>query len=160
MNPNSAIHIEGQWRNEARCRKLEIEARMAANSDALESGVGTASYEDELTIESLRLTYTDANDREMVTKAKFDREHGQQENVPMERDDFVRCTFLSARSYSTMDRDARQFSHLVRIKQDREVLESLKIIEPRVCGIEVLSEYGGSSVYVDLGLPSLIPLPA
>jgi predicted ATPase len=160
MNPNSSIHIEGRWQNEGRCRMLDIEARMAATNDALESGVGTASYDDDLTIDSLRLTYTDANDREVVTRAKFDREHGQLEMVPMERDDFVRCTFLSARSYSTMERDARQFSHLVRIKQDREVVESLKIIEPRVCGIEVLSEYGGSSVYVDLGLPSLIPLAA
>lgn len=159
MNPRTLIHVEGRWHNEIRNRVLEIESRMSASSDDMESGVGTASY-DELTIDSLRLTYHDANDREVVTKAKFDRELRQHETIPMERDDFIRCTFLSARSYSTMERDARQFSHLVRIKQDHDVVEALKIIEPRVSGVEVLSEYGGSSVYVDLGLPSLIPLAA
>jgi hypothetical protein len=133
---------------------------MEAVVDSVEMGVGTASFDEELTIDSLRLTYTDANDREMVTKAKYDKENRQLDVTPMDRDDYVRSTFLSARSYSTMERDARQFSHLVRIKQEQEVVNALTVIEPRVKRIEVLSEYGGSSVYVDLGLPSLIPLAA
>jgi hypothetical protein len=45
---------------------LDIEARMAVTNDVLESGVGTASCEDELKIDSLRITCTDANDREVV----------------------------------------------------------------------------------------------
>lgn len=160
MNPSVPIRIKGRRVGEHQARSLEIEAKMEAVVDSVEMGVGTASFDEELTIDSLRLTYTDANDREMVTKAKYDKENRQLDVMPMDRDDYVRSTFLSARSYSTMERDARQFSHLVRIKQEEEVVNALTVIEPRVKRIEVLSEYGGSSVYVDLGLPSLIPLAA
>jgi AAA15 family ATPase/GTPase len=72
----------------------------------------------------------------------------------------VRTTFLSARSYPSLARDAQQYSYLLRIKQERKVLEAIKIIEPRAERIEVLSEGDEPSVYVDLGLDSLVPLSA
>jgi hypothetical protein len=63
---------------------LDIEARMAVTNDVFKSGGGNASFEYKLTIDSLRLTDTDANDREVVTTAKFDRERIPLEMVPME----------------------------------------------------------------------------
>ena len=75
-----------------------------------------------------------------------------------ERSDFVRTTFLSARTYPSLVRDAEQFSHLLRIKQEQDVIDAVKIIEPAIERIEVLSEPGGPSVYVDVGLESLVPL--
>ncbi len=122
--------------------------------------MGVASSDSDLLIGALRLHYTDAADREFVTKANYDRSSGFIDAPTSERDDFVRTTFLSARSYSSLERDARQFSHLVKIRQEEEVVEALRIIEPRVQRVEVVSESGGSSVYVDLGLDALIPLAA
>jgi len=75
-----------------------------------------------------------------------------------DRDDFVRATYLSARSYPSLVRDAQQFSSLVRTKQEGDVLSAVRIIEPAVERIEVLSDAGGPSVYVDVGLESLVPL--
>ena len=43
-------------------------------------------------------------------------------------------------------------------KQERDVLEALRLIEPAVQRIEVLSEPGGPSLYLDLGLDALGPL--
>lgn len=162
MDPGNPIHIQSRWTGERADRQLQIEATLQGASPEMDTGtgVGTATYDDELTIESLTLNYTDANDRGYRTKAKYDAQRRGLDVLPIDRDDFVRCQFLSARSYPAMDRDARQFSHLVRIKQQHEIEEALRIIEPRVQRVELLAEYGGSSIYVDLGLPSLIPLAA
>ena len=160
MDPSIPIDIRARRTSEDADRILRIEALLNSQSSNPETGTGTASFDDELTIETLRLHYTDAHDREFTTKAKYDTERRALDVVPTDRDDFVRPAFLSARSYPTMERDARQFSHLVRIKQQHEVEEALRIIEPRVQRVEVLSEFGGSAIYVDVGLPSLIPLAA
>ena len=50
------------------------------------------------------------------------------------------------------------FSTLLKRKQERDVLEALRLIEPAVQRIEVLSEPGGPSLYLDLGLDTLVPL--
>ncbi len=160
MDPSVPIAIRAQRSNESVSRILNIEALLQSSSSHPETSTGTASFDDELTIEMLQLHYTDAGDRKFTTKAKYDAEKRWLDAVPTDRDDFVRSAFLSARSYPTMERDARQFSHLVRIKQQQEVESALRIIEPRVQRVEVLSEFGGSAIYVDLGLPSLIPLAA
>lgn len=47
----------------------------------------------------------------------------------------------------------------MRVKQEAEVIEAMKLVGPRTQGIEVLSESGGVSVvYIDVGLPPLLPL--
>lgn len=162
MDPNTPIRILGRWKGDSIDRQLQIEATLQGANPEVEAGtgIGTAIYDDELTIEMLTLNYTDANQREYRTQAKYDAQRRGLDVLPMDREDFVRCQFLSARSYPAMDRDARQFSHLVRIKQQHEIEEALRIIEPRVQRVELLAEYGGSAIYVDLGLPSLIPLAA
>ena len=160
MEPSRMICLSARRTDESEDRTLEISAKLAIDSGASETGTGTASFDDQMVIEQLNLEYTDTRGNRTQTVAKYDKENRWLDVVPLDRDDFVRSTFLSARSNPTIEQNARQFSQLVRIKQEHEVIEALKIIEPRVSGVEVLSEYGGSSVYVDLGLPSLIPLAA
>jgi hypothetical protein len=88
----------------------------------------------------------------------FDPKTGNVNAPSKERSDFIRSTYLSARAYTSLVRDAEQFSYLVKIKADDEVLSALKLVEPRVSSIEVVSEAGSPTVYVDIGLPTLAPL--
>ena len=50
------------------------------------------------------------------------------------------------------------FSSLLKKKQDRDVMDGLKIIAPDLQRIEVVSESIGPSIYLDIGLDTLVPL--
>ncbi len=164
MEPKTNIEIRGRWAGETEEGKLTIEALEAPPfSEVLDSGVGggsIASMSEVFSIGGLRLSYVSNNGKEVVTQAIFDPKTGNIEAKNREREDSVRATFVSARAYPSSARDARQFSSLLRIKQEGQVLEGMQILEPSVRRIEVLSEPGGPSVYVDVGLKSLIPLAA
>jgi hypothetical protein len=74
------------------------------------------------------------------------------------RSDFIQTTLLSARGYASPARDAQQFSSLVKKKQDKDIIDALRIIEPNVQRIEILSEPSGPLIYLDIGLDALVPL--
>lgn len=163
LDPHGQIELRAQWDDEHTERRLTIDATPASSyADGLEPSTtgGVAAVTEEFLIGGLRLHYIDAREREYITKALFDPKTGSVDAPSTERDDFVRTTILSARAYSSLLRDAQQYSFLVKIKQEQDVLDAMKIIEDRVERIEVLSEPGGPAVYVDLGLPSLVPLAA
>ncbi len=123
-----------------------------------EQGVVAATQD--LMINKLSLHYTSGAGKVISTQAKYDEQTGVISPGSERRDDFLRSTFLSARSYPTIARDADQFSHLVRIKQEQDVLDAMRVIEPRIQGIKVATDVAGPSVDVDIGLNSLIPLAA
>ncbi len=160
MDPRKPISVSAQFDHEPFPRRLEISATLVARELSDTEDIGVASSSDDQLIQGLRLHYSDGNDHEFITKARYDHDRSTIDAVTTERGDYVRGTFLSARSYSTMERDASQFSHLLRIKQEQEIVDALAVIEPRIQRVEVLSESGRPAVYVDLGLPSLIPLAA
>ncbi len=164
LEPRANIEISGQREDEPRPRRLIIEALRVTNfaDEAEYDGVGTgiASVTEDFVIGGLRLRYQPARGPEIRTQAVFDPHSGSIDAKSEEREDFLRTTFLSARAYSSLARDAQQYSFLLRIKQEQDVLDAVKIIEPTIERIEVLSEPGGPSVYVDVGLESLIPLAA
>ncbi len=108
-------------------------------------------------IGGLRLRHVPAAGAEITTEALFKR-HSRSISAPNKpRGDFVRTAYLSGRAYG-LARDALQFSYLLKTKQEADVLQAVKIIEPRAQRIEVLTESGGPAVYVDIGLDSLLPL--
>jgi hypothetical protein len=163
LDPKIPIVLKGQWNSEGAERRLEIDAlRVHTYGDHLEAsaggGGGIAAVTQDFLIGGLRLRYQDAGGHQFTSNAMFDPRAGNIDAPSQERQDFVRTTFLSARAYSSLIRDAQQFSFLVKIKQEQDVLEALRIVEPRIQRIEVISEQAGPAVYVDLGLPSLVPL--
>ena len=160
MDPRCPLSISAEYDDEPHPRRLEISATMVSRDLQGLEDIGVASTSDDQLIEGLRLHYTNGYDDEFITKARYEAERQSIDAATQERTDYVRGTFLTARSYSTMERDAQQFSHLLRIKQEQEIVDALAVIEPRVQRVEVLSESGRPAVYVDLGLPSLIPLAA
>ena len=163
LDPRQRIGVDGRWERESAPRRLEIEAldvsSFAEVSDSDEPGTGgIASVTEDFVVGGLRLRYRPAVGREITTTAIFDPKTGNIEAPSKDREDFVRTTFLSARTYPSLLRDAEQYSFLLRIKKEGDILEAVQIIEPAIERIEVLSEPGGPTVYVDLGLESLVPL--
>ena len=74
------------------------------------------------------------------------------------REDLVNTTLLSARFFPGQLEDLHLFSTLVKRKQEGDVLDTLRLIEPAVQRIKILSDPGGPSLYLDLGLEALVPL--
>ncbi|MGP0062949.1 MAG: AAA family ATPase [Isosphaeraceae bacterium] len=163
LDPRIPIEIVGQQAGDRRERKLRIEAlEVSSFADSYEPSsegeVGIAAATQDFDIGGLRLRYIGATGNEFLTNSIFDPKSGNIDAPSKDRDDFVRTTMLSARAYSSMARDAQQFSFLLKIKQERDVLEGMHIIDQRVQRIEVVSEPSGPSIYLDIGLDTLVPL--
>jgi hypothetical protein len=163
LDPKMAVEIRGRWGEEPCERELRIEALdVSCYADSFEPAFaaedGVAAATQDFVIGGLRLRYRGAMGTEVITNAIFDPKSGSIDAPAKERTDFVRTIMLSARAYSSLARDAQQFSFLLKIKQEHDVLDALHIIEPNVQRIEVLSESGGPSVYLDVGLDALVPL--
>jgi len=159
LDPSESIEIAGQWNDEAGWRRLSVEAlAVSTYADFSESlAVGTVSADD-TSIGGLRLRYQPAQGSQIVTEAVFDPKTGNVNAPSVQREDFVRSSYLSARAYSSLARDAEQLSYLVKIKREDEVVDALRIVEPSINRLEVVSEAGASTIYADVGLPSLAPL--
>ena len=163
LNPRIPVEILGQRVGERSERNLRIEALEASSfADSYEpsSGgdVGVAAATQDFNIGGLELRYIGASGNEIVTKSIFDPKSGNIDASSRDRDDFVRTTMLSARAYSSLARDAQQFSFLLKIKQEYDVLKGIRIIDGGVQRIEVVSERSGPSIYLDVGLDTLVPL--
>jgi hypothetical protein len=163
LDPRQSIEVEGQWNDDAAARSLLIEALQVRSytdyMDRSSSGAGVAHANQDFAIGGVQLTYRSATVRNpIVTTAVFDPKTGNVDAPSKDRGDFVRSTYLSARAYASMSGIAERFSHLVRNKDESEVVQALKLIEPAVERLEVVSEAGVPTVYADIGLPALVPL--
>ena len=163
LDPRIPVEILGQQVGERGERKLRIEALEVSNfADSYESSsggeIGIAAATQDFDIGGLQLRYTGALGNEFVTNSIFDPKSGNIDAPSKDRDDFVRTTMLSARAYSSLARDAQQFSFLLKIKQEHDVLKGVHIIDRSVQRIEVVSEPSGPSIYLDVGLDALVPL--
>jgi hypothetical protein len=163
LDPRILVEISGQWEEEPRERLLRLQAVEESNYDnpyedsfGKEGGIAVATQS--LVVNRLNLSYRDGAAGDFNTCALFDARSGKIEVRGHNRSDFVRTTMLSARANSNPARYAHQFSSLLRIKHDKDVIDALRIIEPRVQRIEVLSEPSGPSIYLDMGLDALVPL--
>ena len=161
MDPRMAIEIRGQWSDEPNLRRLKIAAMLEISySDGSFDEQGVVAATQDLMINKLSLHYTSGAGKVISTQAKYDEQTGVISPGSERRDDFLRSTFLSARSYHAIARDAGRSSPLVHIKQEQDVLDAMRVIEPRIQGIKVATDVAGPSVDVDIGLNSLIPLAA
>jgi hypothetical protein len=163
LNPRIPVEIRGRWAEEPRDRELSIEGvevstYIASLDPSLEGENGVAAVTPESVFGGLCLRSSDASGNKLTTRATFDHESGRVVINASRRVDVIRTTMLSARALTNSARDAQQFSSLRKTKQDREVVDALRIIEPNLQAIEVLSEPNGPSIYLDIGLDTLVPL--
>jgi hypothetical protein len=158
-----AAQVSGQWNGERGERQLMIEAvaepRRVGQSRSSSGDEGAvASTSQDLAIHTLLVHSLDTGGNRTTNQASFDHKAGSIMAGGRARTDFARTTFLSARSLPNPVRDAQQFSSLLKTKHDKDVVDALRIIEPRVDRVEVVSEPGSPSIYLDIGLDALVPL--
>ena len=163
LEPRIPIEIEAQWAEEPQSRELKIEGKDVPNEMVPHNGSprgmnGIASVTRDFALGGLVLHARDGAGNTAQTSAILDASSGKVMLSLSSRADVVRTTMLSARSLTNSARDAQQFSTLRKAKQDQELIDALRIIEPRVQAIEVLSEPSGPSIYLDVGLDVLVPL--
>jgi AAA domain, putative AbiEii toxin, Type IV TA system len=163
LDRDSTIKIQGQWADESRARELLIQAvkNTEIEISSTKQGIqpsGVSSVGRDFPVGRLDYTYTDGLGEEKQTFARFDLQTGGIHARPSMREDLVSTTLVSARFHPGQLEDLHLFSALIKRKQEGDVLDALRLIEPALERIEVLSEPGGPSFYLDLGLDSLIPL--
>ncbi len=74
--------------------------------------------------------------------------------------DYIPGHFVAPRFHNPLQQVAEQLGRRVKQKNIDNILTLMKDIEPRVQNLVPLSEHGRTIVYVDVGLPSLLPLTA
>lgn len=100
---------------------------------------------------TVRLYLTiDEEDRQV--KIGIKQENGHLESFPPSE-------FLSSRLRISPTEDAEKFSNLEIVNSQEQVIEILKILEPRLKRLAVLVTGGVPTIYGDIGLSSLIPIP-
>jgi hypothetical protein len=125
-------------------------------ASAGEGGISVGGQD--MAVKVLSLHYKDSEGKESNLHSGIDFKTRTIHNEVRHRDDVVPTVFVPARSIAGPAHVAQQFSSLLKTKQDRDAMEALRIIEPAVQRIEVLSEPSGPSIYLDIGLEALVPL--
>lgn len=76
-----------------------------------------------------------------------------------ELESFSPSEFISSNIATLPTDEAERFSNLEAINRQNEIIEILKILEPRLKRLAVLVNKGIPTIYGDIGLDSLIPIP-
>jgi hypothetical protein len=166
LDPQLPIVVRGGSPQDGKSTSLTIRA---TEMTALEIGAGLrvpgeggiASTMQDSSISRLTFEYMEFRDGQgsgMTTSAAYNAQSGNIEVQPSAWPNLVRTTLLSARFFPSLSRSSELFSHLVKTRQEKHVIQAARLVEPAIQRVEVLSEPGGPVLYVDLGLEALIPL--
>jgi hypothetical protein len=163
LEPKTPIRFKWDWPGELLARNLEISAAcdpQAPNGTgkATLQGIGSGSTRQDFPISSITFRYTTGDGECLETKARANPVSSTVDATSRMREDFYPTTLLSARFLRGQIEDLHRFSALVKKKQEGDVLSALRLIEPSLERVEVVSEPGGPSIYLDLGHDALVPL--
>jgi len=159
LDTTKEIEIIARREEEAAERRLSItapEVSLVEYATPPEEDVARAGEEGP--VRELQFRYLDAFGDSITRRASVDPKTGAVSAQRAQRLDFVRSSFVSARSFSSLTRNMDQFGSLLRRKQDHQVLEALRLLDPSIKRLEVVPEAGGSTIYADMGLANLVPL--
>jgi len=163
LDPRAPIRIQGHWAAETHGRELQIRAtEMSPDANGSKTETiersGSSSVRRDFAIGRLEYEYVDGKGNRTNSSARFDPDSRVIQTATVMREDLVNTTLLSARFFPGQLEDLHLFSTLLKKKQEGDVLDALRLIEPAVQRIEILSEPGGPSLYLELGLEALVPL--
>jgi predicted ATPase len=161
MTGKSPIELAG-WQDNGGHRRLRIEQlAVTSYSQDNDEQPGVIVTDGNRGIGGVRLSYTPANgSTPIVTQAVFDIRTRQVEapSARQQQFDFVPGTLLSSRSFFNLSRDTETYSFLVRRREEQQVIDTIRLLDPRVERLAIVSEASGATVYADIGGDSLIPL--
>jgi len=163
LDPRAPIKIQGHWAAEAQRRELQIQAAemsptaSGSKSETIEA-LGSSSLRRDFTISRLDYEYIDSRGSRTNSSFRPDPASKVVQAATVMREDLVNTTFLSARFFPGQLEGLHLYSTLLKRKQEEDVLDALRLIEPDVQRIKILSEPGGPSLHLDLGHEALVPL--
>ena len=130
-------------------------ARLAIGEESgLEFELGTKEWFGQ----ALQLRYTDPAGKVHPIQMLIDEKDPLRvEPVPLEPP--FPGFFLAARRRRTPQEDADQFGTLDIVGETYDLLETLKILEPRLKRLSTIPRAGVSMIYGDIGLGQMLPLP-
>jgi hypothetical protein len=108
-------------------------------------------------IRQLKLEYHDAHNQTTTSWATATAEgtiQGKLARMPH----LIPGVFIST-AYRSPQEDAERFSEFARFKRQGELVETLRILEPRLQHLEIQSVGGVPFIWGDIGLSQLLPLP-
>jgi len=159
LDDQATIEIAGTTR-EGECHKIQLKltprrsAMLAVNDEsASEPGPSTT----ELLGQTLQLEYTDPTGGTHSTEMMVDEKGIRIEPMPP-RPPFPGY-FLAARRRRTPQEDAEQLGRLEMVRESHELLEALRIVEPRLERLTTIYIGGVPMIWGDVGLGRLLPLP-
>lgn len=172
MDAGKPIVIVGEWIGEGQ-RRLEVKAEESTgySDDPARPISGIVEVGGRRQISGLRLSFASPAFAGRIasptvdTVMRFDPT-SQQPASRVPGPDYtytigqysVRVRLLSARSFFNLLQDTDQYSSLVRTRREEVVVASLRLVDPHIRKLEVVSESSGATVYADLGGEALIPL--
>lgn len=148
------VRIDALAANEAKPRVLEISALRTHTFDA----AGIVEQSPEPSLSGLTFRYRNARGIVLTTAVSCGPEPGRITAQPQDRSDSIRSGSLPARGALNPHRDAEQYGQLVKPNRKDVVLDTLRLLEPRLRRIEVLPDPAGPTIHVDVGLETLLPL--
>lgn len=158
MDPSRTIELATRDERSGFERILSIQAGPSDEATVLpEQDMLRTPPEGEL-IQSIRYRYRPPAGEVIETQLFIDPSSGQIRRRAAARDESTPSVLLAARSNVSLPMDIERYSGLLRAKQERWVLDALRIIEPKLEKLELVTEGGEPSIYADVGLPSLVPL--
>lgn len=150
------IEIAGRRGGEAGDRVLQIIREISQATSELDEAQTVARAFGELRMNGIGFTYSGPDGVPLTTSARM--ENGELRNYDQKyRKDFVRTVLVSARA-RTLEREADQYGHLLRMKREGPVLEALRLLDERIQRLEIVHEAGAPAIYCDIGFPTLAPL--
>jgi hypothetical protein len=158
FDPHAKVEIEGQW-SDATKRKVELKlvqrasARMPFGDQAGHEAKGIVNG---VSSRALQIEYTDASGDSRISQMVID-EQGIRVEPPSPPPAFPGY-FLAARGKAPLEEDAKNLGDILVEKEPYDLLEVLKIIEPRLMRVNTIPSAGGTIIYGDTGLGRMLPL--
>ena len=170
LDPKNVIELSGAGPSESgkrKLRKLQISPILRPSFET----TGSAAQE---IVSGLTLSYRSGRLKAIGSiewkknSTSSEVENGRAaEQVPVQlvlsgdqSPDYIPGHFVAPRFHNPLQQVGEQLGRRARQKKIDDILSLMKDIEPRVQDLVPLSERGRTVVYVDIGLPSLLPLTA
>lgn len=159
LDGQATIEITGTL-SEGEQHKVQLEfvpgasARLAVGGETVSE---TGPSINELPGRALQLRYTDPSGETRSTEMLIDEKGIRVEPVPPQPP--FPGYFLAARRRRTPQEDAEQFGRLEMLQESYDLLEALRIVEPRLRRLATIYRGGMPMVWGDVGLGQMLPLP-
>jgi len=159
LNPDNLIKITAQSGSQQQGVEIAVtEAQSKPLNISLKDRRVILSKSEFSSRQILTQTYTETNGQS--TTFKMYVANGNLHIEPVPSTSPVSSYFISSRHSSSEEDIANLFGRLIRSKQveQLDLVEILKIVEPRLVQLEVIPSAGYSMIYGDIGLDQMLPL--